>query len=100
MANYQKQLAKSYVQRVQHREFTIGDLILRKVVKITKDLVDGKLGLNWEGQYKIIKLARKEAYNLENLEGKKVPRPWKSNKLRKFCQCLWNYFIFVQSYYT
>ena len=30
MANYQKQLAKLYNQKVQHRQFSVGDLILRK----------------------------------------------------------------------
>ena len=47
MANYQKQLAKSYNQKVQHREFVVGELILRKVVENTKDTADGKLGPNY-----------------------------------------------------
>ena len=48
MANYRKQLVKTYKQRVQHREFSIGDLILRKVVRNTKNLEDKKLIPNWE----------------------------------------------------
>ena len=32
MANYQKQLVKIYNQKVQHIEFSVGDLILRKIV--------------------------------------------------------------------
>ncbi|GFZ15738.1 hypothetical protein Acr_25g0001470 [Actinidia rufa] len=56
MADYQKQLAKSFNQKVQRREFELGNLVLRKVVGNTKDLTDGKLGLNWEGPYKITKL--------------------------------------------
>ncbi|GFZ04843.1 hypothetical protein Acr_17g0004150 [Actinidia rufa] len=46
MADYQKQLAKTYNQRVQHREFSVGDLILRKVVENTKDPTNGKIGPN------------------------------------------------------
>ena len=59
MASYQQHLAKSYNQKVQGRKFMVGDLVLRKDVGNTKDTVDGKLGPNWEGPYKIIKLAGK-----------------------------------------
>ena len=84
MADYQKQLAKTYNQKVQHREFSVGDLILRKVVENTKDPMDGKLKPNWEGPYKIMKLARKGAYHLKVHEAKQVSRPWNSNNLRKY----------------
>ena len=69
-----------YNQKVQHKEFFIGDLILKKVVENTKDMVDGKLGPNWEGPYKITKIADKGAYHLEDLEGKQISRPWNPNK--------------------
>ena len=46
MANYQKQLTKSYNQKVQHREFVVDDLISRKVVGNTKDQTNKKLGSN------------------------------------------------------
>ena len=46
MASYQKQLAKTYNQKVQCKEFLIGDLILRKIIENTKDLVDKKLSPN------------------------------------------------------
>ena len=46
------------------------------------------LGPNWEGLYKITKLADKGAYHLEDLEGKQVPRSWiwNSKNLRKYYQ--------------
>ena len=86
MANYQKQLAKTFNQKVQHRQFLVGDLVLRKFVRNTKDSTDEKLGLNWEGPYKIMKIARKGAYHLGDHEGKQVLRPWNSNNLRKYYQ--------------
>ena len=46
MTNYPKQLSKFYNQKVQHREFTIGELVLIKVVENTKDLMGGKLDPN------------------------------------------------------
>ena len=48
---------------------------MRKVVGNTKDRADGKVGLNWEGPYKIVKLAGKGTYYLEDPEGKQVLRP-------------------------
>ena len=75
MADYHKQLAKIYNQKVQDREFSVGDLILRKVIGNTKELADGNLGPNWEGPYKIVRLVIKGAYYLEDSEGKLVPRP-------------------------
>ena len=57
-------------------------------MKILKDYVDGKLDLNWEGQYKIMKLTGKWTYNLEDLNGKQYLRPWN------------NYFSFKSSYFT
>ena len=43
MADYQKQLAKVYNQKVRHIEFSVEDLILRKVIENTKDPTDKKL---------------------------------------------------------
>ncbi|GFY85504.1 hypothetical protein Acr_04g0002420 [Actinidia rufa] len=70
-----KQLAKSFNQKVQQREFEVGSLVLRKVVGNTKDPTDGNLAPNWEGRYKIIKLAGRSSYYLEDAEGKEIPRP-------------------------
>ena len=75
-----------YNQRVQHKQFLVRDLVLRKVVENTKDPAKEKLGPNWEDPYKITKFASKGAYYLEDIEGKQVPRPWNSNNLRKYYQ--------------
>ncbi|GFZ15730.1 hypothetical protein Acr_25g0001390 [Actinidia rufa] len=64
MADYQKQLTKTYNQKVQHREFSVSDLVLRKVVGNTKNPADGKLGPNWEGLSKIVKLAGKGRFKI------------------------------------
>ncbi|GFZ14410.1 hypothetical protein Acr_24g0006000 [Actinidia rufa] len=84
MADYQKQLAKTYNQKVQHRECLVGNLVLRKVVGNTKNSTDEKLGPNWEGPYKIVKLIGKCVYYLEDSKGKQVQRPWNSNNLKKY----------------
>ncbi|XP_057497351.1 uncharacterized protein LOC130782072 [Actinidia eriantha] len=66
MADYQKQLAKTYNQKVQRRDITVGDLVLRKAIGNIKDPTDEKIGPNWEGPYKIVKLAGRGAYYLED----------------------------------
>ncbi|GFS33565.1 hypothetical protein Acr_00g0029320 [Actinidia rufa] len=75
MADYQKQLAKTYNHKVQHTQFSVRDLLMRKVVENTKNSTDGKLGLNWKGPYKIVNLAGKGAYYLKKFEDKEVLRP-------------------------
>ena len=53
LAQYQDLMAKHYNFRVRHRDFQIGDVVLRKVTGITRDPSQGKLGPNWEGLYRI-----------------------------------------------
>ena len=44
---------KHYNSKVKHKDFQVGDLVLRKVTCTTRDPFQGKLGPNWEGLYKI-----------------------------------------------
>ena len=46
LAQYQDLMAKHYNSRVKHRDFQVGDLVLRKVMGATKDASQGKLGPN------------------------------------------------------
>ena len=58
MAKYQQKIAEYYNQRVKLKRFSIGDLVLRKVTPATKDLTQGKLGLTWEGPYRVVYYSR------------------------------------------
>ena len=53
LARYQDLMAKHYNSRVRHRDFQVGDLVLREVIGATTDPTQGKLGPNWEGPYRI-----------------------------------------------
>ena len=46
LARYQDRMAKHYNSRVRHRDFKVGDLILRKVMGAARDPTQGKLGPN------------------------------------------------------
>ena len=43
LAQYQDLMAKHYNSRVKHRDFKVGDLVLRKVMGAAKDPTLGKL---------------------------------------------------------
>ena len=86
LARYQDRMAKHYNSRVRHRDFQVGDLVLRKVMGATRDPTQGKLGPNWEGPYRVTSWQRKGTYHLETLEGQKLPHPWNTEHLRKCYQ--------------
>ena len=71
LAQYQNLMAKHYNSNIRHRDFQVGDLVLRKVMGIAKDLSQGKLGPNWEGPYRITSWQRKGTYRLETLDRRK-----------------------------
>ena len=54
LAQYQDRMAKHYNSQVRHRDFQVGDLVLRKIMGAARDPTQGKLGPNWEGPYRIM----------------------------------------------
>ena len=46
LARYQDRIAKHYNSGVRHRDFKVGDLILKKVISVARDPSQGKLGPN------------------------------------------------------
>ena len=86
LTRYQDRVAKYYNSRVRHRDFQVGDLVLRKVIGVARDPTQGKLGPNWEGPYRVASWKRKDTYHLETLEGQKLPHPWNTEHLRKYYQ--------------
>ena len=90
LARYQNLMSKHYNTRVRHRDFRIGDLVLRKVMGAAKDPTQGKLGPNWEGSYRITSWHRKGTYHLETMDGRKLQHPWNMEHLRKYYQKKWH----------
>ena len=84
MAKYRQKIAEYYNRRVKLKKFNIGDLVLRKVTPATKDPAQGKLGPNWEGPYRVVHYSRKGSYHLEDTEGKRLPRPWNVEHLKRY----------------
>ncbi|GFS34966.1 hypothetical protein Acr_00g0037010 [Actinidia rufa] len=85
-AAYKSRIAKYYNERVKHRSFLPGDLVLRRVTLSTRDPSAGKLGPTWEGPYKVIKVSRPGTCWLEDLDGKALSHPWNAEHLKKYYQ--------------
>ena len=86
MAAYQQKAAKYFNKRVKHRNFKVGDWVLRKVTVATRDPTEGKLGPTWEGPYQVVECHRQGAYHLRRADGKPLPRPWNAEHLNKYYQ--------------
>ena len=84
LAEYQQRLAQRYNRDVKGREFTAGDLVLRKVVGNMRDVGARKLAQTWEGPYKVTAIASARAYYLEDLDERPLLRPWNVHNLKKF----------------
>ncbi|GKU90960.1 hypothetical protein SLEP1_g4897 [Rubroshorea leprosula] len=81
---YKQKLANFYNKRVRPRTFKIGDLVLRKAGLTVFETCFGKLAPNWEGPYAVAGVLHPGAYVLQDAEGKRVPRVWNVNNLKKF----------------
>lgn len=75
LARYQNLKTKHYNKWVRPSRFNIGEIVLRRVTLTTRDSVQGKLGLNWEGPYKVVNCFRRGTYHLKTLNGQKLPHP-------------------------
>ncbi|KAK6123788.1 hypothetical protein DH2020_042469 [Rehmannia glutinosa] len=74
-------MKSAYDKQVRKQNFQVGDLVLRQADALKKR---DKLESNWEGPYRVVKVIRGGAYELEDLEGHKVLRPWNVCYLKKF----------------
>ncbi|GKV42967.1 hypothetical protein SLEP1_g50318 [Rubroshorea leprosula] len=81
---YKQKIANFYNKRVRPRSFKVGDLVLRKAGLTGFETRFGKLAPNWEGPYTVAEVPHPGAYILRDTEGKRVPRVWNVNNLKKF----------------
>ena len=86
MGDYYKKTTRYYDQRVKPRSYKPGDLVLKKLLLVRKDLAHGKLGPNWEGPYIISCIIRLGNYELQTEEGKTLPHSWNVEHLKRFYQ--------------
>ena len=85
-AAYQQKMIQYFNKRVRGRQFSVGDLVLRRVFAATRDPSAGVLGPNWEGPYEVETVIRPRVYKLARLGGGLVPRAWNAEHLKKYYQ--------------
>ena len=83
-ARYKNLIARQYDAMVKPNRFNIGDLVLKRVSLATRNPVNGKLGPNWEGPYKVINYKRQGSYYLKTLDRRKLEYPWNVEHLRRY----------------
>ena len=75
---------------MKRREFSVGDLLLRKAIGNARDASTRKLAPTWEGPYRITAIAGAGAYYLEDLDARPLPQPWNVYNLKIFTTNCWN----------
>ncbi|XP_016165249.1 uncharacterized protein LOC107607864 [Arachis ipaensis] len=80
----QQRIGRRHDRRVQPRSFNIGDLVLRKTEEARRPSSHGKLSAAWDGPYRIHEVLGRGAYQLERLEGTKLPNTWNISSLKQY----------------
>jgi hypothetical protein len=78
---YQTAMKKYYNKSVVQRELHIGELVLKKDIRI-KD--KHKFSTPWEGPFIIVDVAAPGAYGLAEVDGAMLPNTWNADQLRKY----------------
>ena len=84
LAYYQHKLKQRYYVNMKLRPLELVDLVLRKVLGITKNPAWGKLGPNWEGSYRITLVVGIGAYHLKNLDENVILHSWNVSNLKMY----------------
>jgi hypothetical protein len=67
--------AKAYNKKVKAKSFQVGDLVWNIVLPLrSKDHKFGKWSLSWEGPYKVTQVMSSNAYLLQTLQDKYLPK--------------------------
>ncbi|KAK5840542.1 hypothetical protein PVK06_009444 [Gossypium arboreum] len=80
---YQKRMITAHDKKVRPREFHEGEIVLRKILPIQRDL-RGKWAPNWEGPYAVKKAFSGGALILTEMDGKELPNPVNSDTVKKY----------------
>lgn len=81
-AKYKGVMERYYNKNCRPYVFKVGEYVFRDN-QASKSAAQGKLGVTWEGPYRVQKVHGKGTYTLESLAGVPLPRTWNSAQLRK-----------------
>ncbi|XP_072066863.1 uncharacterized protein [Arachis hypogaea] len=81
----QKQLVeRRHNKKVVPRIFEEGDLVLRRTEEARQPLSHGKLAKNWEGPFRVSRVLRMGAYQLQTLQGNPMSGNWNISSLKLY----------------
>jgi hypothetical protein len=80
-SRYQQTLRRYHDKDVRQRFFSVGDLVLRRILT-----AEGrhKLSPLWEGPFIVAEVTRPGSYRLTQMDGTEVGNSWNIEHLRKF----------------
>jgi hypothetical protein len=83
-------VAKAYNKKVKAKSFQVGDLVWKTILPLRS--IDRKFGTwspCWEGPYKITQVISCNAYLLQTLQGKDLPKALNGRLLKKYHPSMW-----------
>ena len=86
MAKYQQKMTEYYNKRVKLKRLDIGDLVLHRVTLAIKDSTQGSSGQLEKDLTKSSTIQDKDATIWSQWSGRKLPRPWNIEHLKKYYQ--------------
>jgi hypothetical protein len=83
-------VSKAYNKKVKAKSFQVGDLVWKTVLPLrSKDRKFGKWSASWEGPYRIMQVMSGNAYLLQTLQGKDLPKALNGHFLKPYHPSMW-----------
>jgi hypothetical protein len=83
-------VARAYNKKVKAKSFQIGDLVWKTILPLrNKDRKFGKWSSSWEGPYKVKQVMSGNAYLLQTLQGKDLPKALNGCFLKHYHPSMW-----------
>jgi hypothetical protein len=83
-------VARAYNKKVKAKSFQVGDLVWKTMLLLrNKDRKFGKWSPSWEGPYKVKQVMSGNAYLLQTLQGKDLPKALNGCFLKQYHPSMW-----------
>ena len=83
-------VARAYNKKVKAKSFQVGDLVWKTILPLrNKDRKFGKWSPSWEGPYKVKQVMSGNAYLLQTLQGKDLPKALNGRFLKQYHPSMW-----------
>jgi hypothetical protein len=83
-------VARAYNKKVKEKSFQIGELVWKTILPVgVKNNKFGKWSPNWEGPFKVVGIVHENAYFVEDLQGRRLPKALNGKYLKKYYPSIW-----------